>query len=332
MKQIFLSKMLKNNLIKNAIFKALYLPGVNSVYRKIYRRNIIKKLDNFKLANLTVSVEPSNLCNSRCAMCPYPKMVRPKKVMGMELFKKIVDDCFSEGIRNFNLNFYNEPFLDPLLFERVKYMKSKGLKVSFFSNASVLNESMHEKIFESGIDTISFSVDGAKKETYEKIRIGLDFDKTVRNVLSLLEAKNERGLKKPKIRVVFVKQKLNENELEEYKKFWSDKVGSIVISTDDNRNENSKYFKSVAGKKPFPCKQIWTEIIAMSNGKVALCCVDADGSVTLGDFNKQTLKEIWESDKFRKIRKLHLNYEADKIPLCKNCLHSYRMNLKSWWR
>ena len=55
-----------------------------------------------------------------------------KKVMGIELFKKIVDDCFSEGIRNFNLNFYNEPFLDPLLFERVKYMKSKGLKVSFF--------------------------------------------------------------------------------------------------------------------------------------------------------------------------------------------------------
>lgn len=323
--------MSKNNLIKNAIFKVLYLPGVNSVYRKIYRRNIIKKLDNFKLANLTVSIEPSNLCNSRCAMCPYPKMVRPKEVMRMELFKKIVDDCFNEGIRNFNLNFYNEPFLDPLLFERVKYMKSKGLKVSFFSNASVLNESMHEKIFESGIDTISFSVDGAKKETYEKIRIGLDFDKTVRNILSLLAAKNERGLKKPKIRVVFVKQKLNENELEEYKKFWNSKVGSIIISTDDNRNENSKYFKSVVGKKPFPCKQIWTEITAMSNGEVALCCIDADGSVILGDFNKQTLKEIWESDKFRKIRELHLNYKADKIPLCKNCLHSYRMNLKSWW-
>ena len=131
------------------------------------------------MANLTVSVEPSNLCNSRCAMCPYPKNGATKKVMGMELFKKLLTIVSAKEFAILILIFYNEPFLDPLLFERVKYMKSKGLKVSFFPNASVLNESMHEKIFESGIDTISFSVDGAKK-TYEKIRIGLDFDKTVK--------------------------------------------------------------------------------------------------------------------------------------------------------
>lgn len=326
-----LNKISKNDLIKDFIFRLLYLPGISYVYRKIYTQKIKKKIASFKLSDLEVSIEPSNICNSRCAMCPYPKMIRPKAIMPMELFKKIVDDCHKEGIINFNLNFYNEPFLDQLIFDRIKYLKSKGLKVGLYSNGSVMNEPMYDKIFESGIDRISFSIDGVAKETYEKIRNGLNFEETIKNVLGLIKKKKEKGRLFPKIRVVFVQQEANKNELEEYKKFWKDKADSIIISTDDNRNSNSIFFKYFGARKPFPCKKIWTEIIAMSSGQVALCCIDADGNIILGDFNKQTLREIWESDKFKKIRELHLNYEADKIYLCKNCLHSMRMNLKSWW-
>ena len=41
----------------------------------------------------------------------------------------------------------------------------------------------------------------------------------------------------------------------------------------------------------------------MSNGKVALCCIDSDGKELLGDFNSQSLREIWENEKFKEIRK-----------------------------
>ncbi|KKR82048.1 MAG: molybdopterin cofactor synthesis protein A [Parcubacteria group bacterium GW2011_GWD2_40_9] len=317
--------------LKELIFWVVYMPGINRIYRVVYKKRIKNKLAEFKLSDLIVSIEPSNICNSKCIMCPYPKMTRPKEVMGIELFKKIVDDAFNEGVRNFNLNFYNEPFLDPMIFDRIKYLKSKGLKVSLYSNGSVANESIYDKIFESGIDRISFSIDGATKEIYEKIRNGLNFDETVKNVLGLIKRKKEKGFLSPKIRVVFVRQKANKNEVEEYKKFWQGKADSIVISTDDNRNSNSGFFKYFRIRKAFPCKKIWTEMIVMSNGKVALCCADADGEVILGDFNKQGFKEIWESDKFKKIRNLHLNFESNKISICKNCLHSYRMNLKSWW-
>lgn len=322
----------KSSIVKNLFFWAVDLPVISSVYKFFYKKVIQKKLAKFKFSDLVVSIEPSNICNSQCVMCPYPKMTRPKEVMRMDLFKKIVEDCFKEGVQKFNLNFYNEPFLDPLIFDRIKYLKSKGLKVGLFSNASVVDESMHDKIFESGIDTISFSVDGATKETYEKIRNGLNFEKTVKNVINLIDKRNGMSLSKPKIRVVFVQQEANRKELEEYKRFWKDKVDSVVISKDDNRNSNSSFFKYSSKRKPFPCRQIWTEIITTSNGKVILCCVDADGSVILGDFKKQNLKEIWENNEFKKTRELHLNFEADKIYLCKNCLHPYRMNLKSWWK
>lgn len=326
-----LSKISNNHLIKDFIFQLAYLPIANNFYRKIYNKRINKKLANFKLSDLIISIEPSNVCNSRCVMCPYLKMIRPKEIMSMELFKKIVDDSFGAGVRSFNLNFYNEPFLDPFIFERIKYLKSKKLKVGLYSNGSVVKEELYDKIFESGIDRISFSVDGVKKETYEKIRNGLNFEETVKNILGLIKRKKEKGLSLPKIRVVFVQQEANKNEIEEYKNFWQNKADSVVISTDDNRNSNSVFFKYFGTKKPFPCRKIWTELVVISNGKVVLCCIDADGSIVLGDFNNQTMREIWNSDRFRKIRELHLNYEADKIPLCKNCLHPYRMNLKSWF-
>ncbi len=320
------------NLAKEIFYKTVSFPLFGPLYRKIYSANIRKKLDGFRISDLIVTIEPSNFCNSRCFMCPYPAMTRKKETMPMELFKKIVDDCRSCGITKFNLNFYNEPFLDNLIFDRIKYIKSKEGKVQFFSNASVMTEEKIDRILNSGLNNIKFSVDGAKKETYEKIRKGLDFDRTVGNILRLVERKKELGAG-PVISVVFTRSKLNEGELEEFKNFWSDRVDKVIISYDDNRNKTSDFFESHSGgPTAYPCRRLWTELVVISSGKVVLCCVDADGSVIFGDFNKQGLMEIWNEKRYEEARNLHLGFMADKIPLCKTCVHPYRLNLRSWWR
>lgn len=327
-----IERLLNNQFSKNLFFQLINLPLVNFFYRQIYGFNIDKKLTRFQLPDLVASIEPSNVCNSKCRMCPYPTMKRPKEVMSTALFAKIVDDCLGEGIKTFNLNFYNEPFLDPYIFERIKYLKSKGARVQLFSNASIVDEDCANKILSSGLDRIDFSIDGAKKETYESIRQGLQFEIVVKNVLYLINQKKKLNLQKPKIRVIFVRQELNEVELAEFKHFWEGNADSIIISFDDNRNKTSFFFKDkTIQQTAFPCRKLWSEIIVMSNGMVALCCVDANGEVILGDFNRQTLKEIWNSKKFRQIRKLHLDFKADDLALCKTCVHPYRMNLKSWW-
>lgn len=292
----------------------------------MYKNYINKKLKDFKLSDLMVSIEPSNICNAKCIMCPYQKMTRKKEIMSIDFFKKIVDNCLGYGIKNFNLNFYNEPFLDPFIFERIKYLKSKGVRAQLFSNSSIVDS---EKILESGLDEIIFSLDALKKETYESIRKGLVFEKTINNILNLIKRKRELGLEKPKIKLNFVKQKLNEAELEEFKSFWQNRVDKIYISVDDNRNnevpELSSEEKTLAAS---PCLRLWSEIIVMSNGKVPLCCRDYDGKIILGDFNFQNLKEIWESNNFKRIRQMHLDFKADKILLCKNCINSYRANIR----
>ena len=318
--------------MKDIFLKTANMPLSGFLYRKIYSKAIKRGVNNFKISDLIVTVEPSNTCNSSCVMCPYPKMTRPKTVMPMDLFKKVVDECVSNGINKFNLNFYNEPFLDPMIFERIEYLKLKGVRVQLFSNGSVLDDDKIDKIIKSGLNDIKFSVDGFKKETYEKIRKGLNYEKTVSNILKLIERKKELKSPSPCIAVVFVRSANNEDEQEDFKKFWSGKADKIIISFDDNRNDTSTDDLKNKPAVAYPCRRLWKELVVMSNGKVALCCVDFDGSVILGDFNSQSFMEIWNDAKFEKIREKHLMYKADEIPLCKKCVHPYRMNVKSWWR
>lgn len=326
-----LKKLLHNQFFKEFLFSIVNLPLINFFYRQIYKFNIKQKLKNFKLSDLTVSIEPSNICNSRCLMCPYPAMKRPKTIMSMILFSKIVNDCIDEQVKVFNLNFYNEPFLDPQIFERIKFIKSKGGSVQLFSNASVIDKECAEKILISGLDRIDLSIDGAKKDTYESIRFGLKWEIVRENILFLIKRRKELNLNFPKIRVIFVRQKLNETEAGEFKNFWKNKADRVIISSDDNRNGTLYFSNKNASRVAFPCKRLWSEIIVMSDGRVPLCCIDADGGVVLGDFNTAELREIWYNEKFKQIRKLHLDYKADQINLCRACVHPFRMNLKSWW-
>jgi len=123
--------------MKDIFLKTVNMPLSGFLYRKIYSKAVKRGVNNFKISDLIVTIEPSNTCNSSCVMCPYPKMTRPKTVMPMDLFKKVVDECVSNGINKFNLNFYNEPFLDPMIFERIEYLKLKGVRIQLFSNGSV---------------------------------------------------------------------------------------------------------------------------------------------------------------------------------------------------
>ncbi|MCX6812578.1 MAG: radical SAM/SPASM domain-containing protein [Candidatus Berkelbacteria bacterium] len=297
--------------------------------QKAYQSIINAKIKNFKLADLMISIEPSNVCNAECIMCPYPKMTRKKEIMSMDFFKTIAADCLSNGIKNFNFNFYNEPFLDPHIFERIKFLKSKGARIQLFSNASIIDQKTAKQIFNSGLDEIILSIDSTTKKNYESIRKKLNFEVTTNNILHLIEKRKSLKLKYPKIKLNFVEQKINGAELKEFQSFWADKVDKIYFSCDDQRNEISRPLKNLNNKtSTFPCLRIWSELIIMSNGRVPLCCVDYDGKIILGDFNKQNLKKIWGNTSFKRIRKLHLDFKADRIPLCKKCLNLYRMNVR----
>jgi radical SAM protein with 4Fe4S-binding SPASM domain len=326
------NNMKRSKLVKGMFFSATNAPVLGSIYKGAYSRQIRKKIASEKYPP-TMSIEPYNVCNLKCIMCPYKSMTRKKQLMPMALFKKIIDNATDLGIRSVNLSFYNEPLIDPHIFERVAYAKSKGLVVTFYSNGNAMNSEKIKKLLDNPPDVIYFSFDGASKEVYEKIRVGGHFEIAKNSIKELILERNKRGQKKPFVSINFTIQKDNAKEAKEFENFWkglSDKVDFGIV---DNRSTDS-LIGDLEVKKPktlYPCRRIWSELTVMSSGEVALCCVDYDGKVIVGNLKKQTIQEIWNSERFKQIRKLHLDGKGNKIPICQNCSHIYRHSTFSWW-
>lgn len=305
------------------------LPLINKIYAYFYKKHVKEAIKSkYPLTPKSVNVETYNICNGNCVMCPYNQMTRPKEIMSMKLFRKIVDDLKENGVEAIAPSFYSEPFLDPLIFERIKYVKDKGMRVKIFTNASMLDKDRINKLLDCPPDIIINSIDAVRPETYKKIRTGLDFDKVKNNIQNLVAERNRRNLKKPRIKTVFVLQNYNINEVEEYKKEWQKIVDKVDVNIDNMLVKGiPRYFR-----KPFPCKKLFDMFVVLSSGKVALCCNDFDGRYILGDFNKQNFREIYFGQVAENYRNLHQNFQSDKMDICRQCIYSYDIYSYKWWR
>lgn len=320
---------LKNFVVSNPVveglaFRLVNTPGVNGVYKAFYRRHIESVL---KSQEKIITIEPYNLCNLRCVMCPYSKMKRKKELMSMDLFKKIVSEAKELGYTTVTLQMYSEPLLDPHIIERVRFAKGAGMKVGFFTNATLLDGKMVDALLDSGLDWIKFSVDAGSKEDYDKIRIGGDWERVKGNIISFYKRRRERGMATPKIIVFMIKQPSNERNIAAHRTFWSEWSDDVNISAVDNRAEDkSEEMHGVA----YPCFEP-NHPTVLSNGKLVLCCLDYEGEVVLGDLKKHSLKQVLESDKYKQTLDLHMSFRGDQLKICKNCTRLYRNAAFYWW-
>jgi len=75
----------------------------------------------------------------------------------------------------------------------------------------------------------------------------------------------------------------------------------------ENRVKKSKYF----------CMVPWTHMHFLPDGKVIPCCL-APTEEVIGDIKKESLYEIWNSEKFRTMRQHMLNDQ-----FCSECTRCY---------
>ena len=80
----------------------------------------IKSTDKIlKLRNPEVRIEPTNLCNYTCIMCPRDTHDRDKGYMPMEFYRSVVDEVILMGAKQITLVNFGEPFVDPTLEDKI---------------------------------------------------------------------------------------------------------------------------------------------------------------------------------------------------------------------
>jgi len=187
--------------------KYLFLAGT-------YNNDLIRDILLTKLYPLFVfypryiEVEVTTRCDLKCKMCEHTYWKEQPRDMSFEQFKKVIDE-FPKlawvGTTGIGSSFLNKDYMRML-----EYAKSKAIYVELFDPFHRLDEEMINRIVEKGlIDRLICSIDAAAKETYEKIRVGANFDKVIGNIKTLVETKRKYRTSFPELSFHYIISKDN---------------------------------------------------------------------------------------------------------------------------
>lgn len=277
-----------------------------------------------------VTVEITNACNSDCIMCPRQSMTRPVKNMDFELYKKIIDDCGKIGVKIIQPFNFGEPLMHNRLGEFIRYAKEHTRsRVQISTNAALLTNEKAMEILDSGLDRINIDIDGITKGTYESVRKNLDFEIVIQNTKEFIELKKRLNIN-IFITVSIINMNETSGEIEEFKKYWRPRVDRVLdvkyntwIGSVRERIEVGRGFNC-------PCKMLWDQMVILQDGKVALCCLDYDGRVIIGNMQNESILDVWNGKPHNALRQKQIEHRFDEIPTCRACNQYIYMEGTSW--
>jgi radical SAM protein with 4Fe4S-binding SPASM domain len=242
-------------------------------------------------------------------------------IMDVDLAKKVIDETAEHGAYSIKFSGRGEVLLHACLGELVKYAKDKGIQeVQINTNGMPLTEKKIEDLIFAGLDRIIFSLDGAKKETVEAIRIGANYEKIVENIKYFYTVKKAKKLVKPFLRVQMVRTKVNYDQIGDFFRMWQPYVDDIRISDvgDRGQGDNLAVGDQVSvGRKC--CPMPWQRMFVARDGRVSPCCSDWFQEWVVGDARTERLIDIWNNHKMQLIRKINKEVKLSSFRPCSHC-------------
>lgn len=295
--------------------------------QSVYSSELMKRIGVDRLEDILkfpkyIVIETTNICNAKCIMCPH-NMFTGGKMMEDKCFDQILNELkdYTDWIESVSLYWYGEPLLDPKLCQKIRLLKESGIKnIQISTNAEKLTPEMANELLKSGLNDLRISIDAVHKETYEKIR-GLNYEKVIGNIHSLLQLRNEQYQAIP-IRIRLVEMEENKDEIDEFKSYWERYVSNIdkvqIMPQLVNKSWNSE-LKDKTQDAELPCVSVFSTIAIDADGNICICCMDTNKEMSLGNIKNISLQSAWTGEKIQSIRTRHLEGKKFEIPICKNC-------------
>jgi radical SAM protein with 4Fe4S-binding SPASM domain len=286
-----------------------------------------------------IQLQTINACNAACIMCPYPlfKKEFPRGRMDDELFDKVIAEIAERPeVHTFVPMLQNEPFLDKKLFDRIarfKYVTRGRVEVELVTNGAFLTAEAIERIRQVELDVLDISLDAVSKATYERIRIGLNFDEVIAGVERVIDAR----LPHTSVFVRMVKLRDNAHEVRQFAARWRARGIPVFIYTANNRVGALPQFddKLRLTRDQVPllervgrraarawlghCPAPFATTDILHDGSVLLCAHDWARKEIIGNVRDQTIAEIWNGDRMREIRAAVHRRAYETLPACRDC-------------
>jgi radical SAM protein with 4Fe4S-binding SPASM domain len=295
-----------------------------------------------------IMIEPTNVCNLKCPLCPTGAgtLNRPNRFMDWDVYQKTIDelhrDTFMVLLWNQGESFMHQDFL-----RMVSYAHERGMWTYASTNGHYLAEP--DEVIQSGLGTLLVSVDGASSETYEAYRRSGNFDQVITDLKRLTEAKRRLKSATPVIHLQFIVMKHNEHEIEEINRLAREcGVDRLTLKTvqiyDDGDidvwlpdSEDQRRYKVVedeagshfAMKHGYPnrCSRLWNQPVVNAGGELAVCCFDKDSDFAMGSMKEGSFRQIWKNRKYMAFRKAVFS-KRSQFEMCRNCGEGVKLNLE----
>ena len=301
------------------------------------------------------NIETTSVCNMHCIMCQRTtdmkrkpghmrgktfnslvEQLEPQKEDILRKWKVYVDKNLRESHAISENNFYfdilcetvtlhgfGEPLLDPYLPKRVEMLTKKSIPTYFSCNPCNINLGYIEKLLQSGIGYIKFAIDSLDDLESKEIRgAKTDFTDSYRNVLEVLKLKE-----KYKVSTIIIMAMLDfyddSSIANKFLQLWKDKDVYAYIKSMDNKwlmkrkdNANEAQGRNISHYKKQYCEFAWTSMTILEDGSVVPCTQDINGLWTFGNINRQSLNDIWNSNKYKQFRHLQLSNDFPEDFMC----------------
>ncbi len=280
-------------------------------------------------------VETINRCNFNCVFCAVNKMSRPRNVMPMDLFERVVKQYETMGGGVLSLTPYGEFLLDPLLPDRLPFLASRkgSIRPSLSTNLSQLgrwdDEVVEQLLF--AIERLHISIYGTTGREFAEItgqpeQTHAEVKSQLARLLSI------RGHQQLPTTVILGFRRICEWDDAEMERIVQEWCGQALpwSATHDFINWGGDNLSGdLPGKARFcgltkrdgPCLTALTHgVRVLSDGRVTACTcldIDADTELCLGDVRQSNLDDIYNS---QANYTLWDNFMNDRYPrYCRQC-------------
>ncbi len=303
--------------------------------------------------------------------CQYDEILTAERILS------IIDEAAELGVVEWQIAGGWEPTVNrDLLIEMAKRIKSYGMYGCITTNGTLFTDEMIETFVSIGWDEILFSLEGANPETHDYLTgINGSFYKSTSAMETFKKVKEKYGKSTPNYSFHAVltnknyKQleemirlgkkigctgvnfepltvwsdigknlKLNENEMEDVKKYARDAIKTAkklgihttaenlldtkLVKKDHmdeiliNEFSNMKKDKDSDSILNSPCFEPWLSLEIRVNGRVAPCRI-CDFDSNCETVQNKSLKDVWEGEYFQNLRKKMVSGHMPKF--CTDC-------------
>ena len=275
-------------------------------------------------------VEATSRCDLKCFYCSHTYKQIKKGDIDRKFLFRILQELKDIGVEEVGLFWIGEPLLVKDLPEYVAYAKKIGLEYVFITtNGRLATPDRIQQLFDSGLDSIKFSINAGNRTLYQKSH-GVDaFDTVVSNIKSAWNYRGDR--RKPAIYASSIFDPDTKNDFEE--------INSIIDPYVDEHyplrmygeysflreNDNQGIFEPVPNdigrtlSSMLPCWSLFTIPHISFDGYMSACYCDHDEKYYFGNLNEISLIEAWHSKDLAALRRQHIA-KAVKGTVCEDCI------------